>query len=262
MVRLLRICAILLLLLNPVLFASDGEPLRSQGKQVQEGGILLPRETSYQAKGFGVGIGSGALFPSGKKCKALALWQGTLEYYYARYVSAGISVRMYGGNIDDENFMLYQRYHSHFRLHYLANPRWSLYLEPSLGFESTSLETIRGKDSDQEPVEEVESLDPPDGCQNEYTLDGFSTGLALGSGYALSESWAVNGAAGYEHNWAGVGQLTLTAGIGFNLRNNVNYLKRNVLGTWIALEVASHRYFFNETGEWGFAVMLAFILNI
>jgi len=260
--RFLKICTILLFLLNPILFASDGENLQPQGKQVQSGGILLPRETSYQMKGFGVGVGGGVLSPSGKRCKSLALWQGTLEYFYTKHVSAGISVRMYGGNIDEDISLLYQRYHSHVRLHYLANPRWSLYLEPSLGFEVTSLENIRDEGSEKEDLEDVEGVESSDGCQNEYTLDGFSTGLALGSGYALNESWAVNGAAGYEHNWSGVGQLTLAAGIGFNLRNNVDYLKRNVLGTWIALEATAHRYFFNETGEWGVALMLAFILNI
>ena len=227
-----------------------------------EGGILLPRETSYQMQGFGVGIGGGALSPSGKKCKALALWQGTLEYYYARYVSAGVSVRMYGGNIDDDISMIYQRYHSHVRLHYLVTPQWSLYLEPSLGFELTSLETIRGKNGDEDASEESEIVETSEGCENEYTLDGFSSGLALGTGYALSESWSVNGAAGYEHNWSGVGQMTLAFGVGFNLRNNVEYLRNNVLGTWIALETVVHRYFFNETGELGVAVMLAFILNI
>ena len=247
--RLFRFWTALLLTTGSLLYAADGEF-----------GIMLPRETSYQKKGFGVGIGGGALSPSGKHCKSLALWQGTLEYYYARYVSAGISVRMYGGNIDDDISMIYQRYHSHFRLHYLANPRWSFYLEPSLGFELTDLEAIRNTDGNAR--EEDEEVSRPEGCENEYMLDGLSSGLAFGSGYALSGSWSVNGAAGYEHNWSGVGQMTLSVGIGFNLRNNIEYLKNNVLGTWIALETTLHRYFFNETGEVGVAVMLAFILNI
>lgn len=262
MARLLKIWTVLLFTLCAVLLADEGNSVQTTGRKLADGGILLPRESSYQGKGFGVGIGGGSLFPSGKKCKALAQWQGTGEYAYSQYVSAGVSVRMYGGNIDDEISIIYQRYHSHVRLHYLVNPNWVLFAEPAFGFESTSLDEIRGKNSSGTSFATEEEVNKAVGCDNEYSLDGASGAFTLGSGFALSESWSVNGAAGYEQSWSGVGQLSISLGFGFNLRNNVDYLKRNVLGAWIAFEMVARRYFSNETGDWGVANMIALILNI
>jgi len=262
MARFLKIWTVLLLTLGSMLLADEGNTVQTSGKKLVDGGILLPREASYQGKGFGVGIGGGALFPSGKNCKVLAQWQGTGEYAYSPHVSAGVSVRMYGGNIDDKISMIYQRYHSHVRLHYLVNPNWVLFAEPAFGFESTSLDKIRDESSTATSLATEDEVNEAVGCDNEYSLDGASAALSLGSGFALSESWSVNGAAGYEHSWSGVGQLSINLGFGFNLRNNVDYLKRNVLGAWIAFEMVAKRYFSNETGDWGVANMIAFILNI
>ena len=126
MKRYLRFFVFLFLFAGLPLFAQEGEnaPIgRTEAfrKKVFDGGIPLPRETSYQQQGFGVGLGGGALFSSGTHCNTLAVWQGTLEYYYAQYLSAGFSARMYGGNVDDKYSMIYQRYHTHLRMHHLLN---------------------------------------------------------------------------------------------------------------------------------------------
>ncbi len=257
--------AVILLAICPSIWAGENSDAFFYSGKVRDGGIPLPRETSYQQQGFGVGLGAGALFPSGKKCNTLAQWQGTLEYYYAPFLSAGGSVRMYGGNIDKQYMMIYQRYHTHLRLHGLLSADWSVFISPMFGFETTSLSEIReekeenaGNQFGVSDEKKAEIL----GCNNEYDLDGFSGGFAVGSGYRLSEDWAVTGSAGVEYSTAGVGQLSLAFGVGFNIRNYWKFLNENLLGSWMVLEVLSHRYFTEETGAWGVAVLLALVLNI
>ena len=244
--------------------AADGESSFVRPKKVADGGFPLPRETSYQQKGIGVGLGLGALFPSGSHCNTLAQWQGTLEYYYARFISAGFSVRMYGGNIDNRYSMIYQRYHTHFRLHFVVDSNWSFYASPTFGFESTSLSEIR--ETDASPPNRFgvteEEKHRAVGCDDEYGLDGFSGGMEFGTGYRFARDWALNGGFGLEYNVANVGQLSVALGLGFNLRNHWRYLRENFLGGWIVLEFLAHNYFSEGSGAWGEAVLLAFILNI
>lgn len=254
----------ILSLFCPVLFA--GEPATSlihPGK-VRDGGIPLIREANYVGRGFGVGLAAGALFPSGSKCNTLAQWQGTLEYFYTPFLSAGASVRMYGGNIDNKYMMIYQRYHTHVRLHALVSPDWVVFLSPMLGFETTSLSEIRdekGKSDNRFGVSEEKESEIV-GCSNEYDLDGLSGGLSLGTGFRLSEDWALTGSAGLEYSSGDVGLLSVAVGAGFNIRNHWSFLKENLLGSWIVLEMLSHRYFTEKTGAWGVAVLLALVLNI
>lgn len=267
MKRYLRFFVFLFLFAGLPLFAQEGEnaPIgRTEAfrKKVFDGGIPLPRETSYQQQGFGVGLGGGAFFSSGTHCNTLAVWQGTLEYYYAQYLSAGFSARMYGGNVDDKYSMIYQRYHTHLRMHHLIRERWSVYVGPTLGFETTDLTEIRhGDNVDNSLVSKDEEIEAV-GCKNEYSLDGLSGGIAMGTGFAFSDDWAVNGGTSMEYNTAEVGQLTVAFGLGFNLRNHADFLKKNFLGGWIVLEGLAHRYFGTDTGAWGLSVFLAFIFNI
>lgn len=232
--------------------------------KIANGGIPLPRETSYQQKGIGVGLGIGPLFPSGSRCNTLVQWQGTLEYYYTGFLSGGFSVRMYGGDIDNKYSMIYQRYHTHLRLHYAPNPKWSIYLSPTLGFESTSLSHLRDDDGYEDNrfgITEEEKKKAM-GCDNEYSLSGFSSGLELGSGYRLSDDWAVLGGTGFEYNLSNVGQVSLAFGVGFNLRNHWEYLSKHFLGSWLVLEFFGHRYFSEDSGAWGETILLALVLNI
>lgn len=76
MARLLKIWTVLLFTLCAVLLADEGNSVQTTGRKLADGGILLPRESSYQGKGFGVGIGGGALFPSGKNVRHLLSGRG------------------------------------------------------------------------------------------------------------------------------------------------------------------------------------------
>lgn len=246
------------------LFAGDTWMAIKNPPKVANGGIPLPRETSYQQKGIGVGLGIGPFFPSGNHCNTLVQWQGTLEYYYTSFLSGGFSVRMYGGDIDDKYSMIYQRYHTHLRFHFAPKSNWSLYLSQNLGFESTSLAELRENDGKAEnrfgvtDEKQKEAL----GCDNEYSLSGFSSGLELGTGYLFAEDWAFLGGSGFEYNLSGVGQVSVILGIGFNLRNHWEFLSNHLLGSWVVLEFLAHRYFSESSGAWGEAVLLALVLNI
>lgn len=254
----------LALFLSPLAFAEGGENSFFRPQKVVEGGFPLPHETSFQQKGIGVGLGLGSLFPSGKHCNTLVQWQGTMEYYYAKFLSAGFSVRMYGGDIDDRYSMIYQRYHTHLRLHFVADSNLAFYASPTFGFETTSLSEIRktnGVSSNRFGVTDEERKSAV-GCDNEYGLDGFSGGMEFGTGYRFARDWALSGAFGLEYNLANVGQLSVSLGLGFNLRNHWDYLKNHFLGGWIVLEFLAHNYFSESSNSWGEAVLLAFILNI
>ncbi len=252
------------LFLSPLAFAGDGGGSFVRPQKVVDGGFPLPRETSFQQKGIGVGLGLGALFPSGKHCNTLAQWQGTVEYYYAKFLSAGFSVRMYGGNIDDRYAMIYQRYHTHLRLHFVMDSTWSFYASPTFGFETTSLSEIRDTDGTPSNFFGVTDAEKKSavGCDNEYGLDGFSGGMEFGTGVRFAADWALNGGFGLEYNVANVGQLSIALGLGFNLRNHWDYLRDHFLGGWLVLEFLAHNYFSESSNSWGEAVLLAFILNI
>ncbi len=252
------------LLFFPLAFAGDGERSFFHPQKVADGGFPLPRETSFQQKGIGAGLGIGPLFPSGKHCNTLVQWQGTMEYYYAKFLSAGFSVRMHGGDIDDRYSMIYQRYHTHLRLHFVADSNLSFYASPTFGFEATSLSEIRetsGASPNRFGVTDEKRKEAV-GCDNEYGLDGFSGGMEFGTGYRFARDWALSGALGLEYNLANVGQFSFSLGLGFNLRNHWDYLKNHFLGTWIVLEFLAHSYFSESSNSWGEALLLALVLNI
>ncbi|MFA6835799.1 MAG: hypothetical protein WCR04_05285 [Fibrobacteraceae bacterium] len=246
-------------LLLPQVFAADGAV---SSKKLVDGGIPLPRETSYQERGAGVGLAVGGLFPSGEKCKNLFQWQGTGEFYYWPNISAGADIRMYGGNIDKEYAMIFQRYHVYGRYHVLMSPNWSVYVNPSFGFESTDLSKIRDDSNDNSFGLDEESQSEITGCDDEYSLDGFSTGMEIGSGWVFLPDWGTFSALGLDYSSAGVGQLSFYLGLSFNIRNHWNYLKEDFLGSWISLEFIAHHYFTDEKTSWGEAILLAFVLNI
>lgn len=251
----------LFLFLSSLALAGEGKGSIFSNR-IADGGIPLSHETAFQQKGLGVGLGAGAFFPSGSSCNTLAEWEGALEYDYASFLSGGFSVRMYGGDIDDENFLIYQRYYTNVRLHALVSPRWDIFLSPKIGFETTSLSELRDEFSARGDRNFFFDGDDEGGCKNEYRLDGFSSGLEIGTGFLLSRDFAVNGAFGIEYNFAKVGQISLGAGIGFNLRNHWNYLKENFLGGWIVLEFLGHHYISGNSSAWGEAFLLALVLSI
>ena len=216
------------------------------------------RQTAYQSRGMNLGLAAGALRPSGNHCRKLAQWQGAGEFFYWKDISGGANIRFYGGDVDKNYALMYQRYHLYARWHFPWGNRVDFYLSPIMGFESTKLSKIRGNDDESTTTEdEEESL-----CKDEYSLDGFSSGVEAGTGVRISDDWGAYGSVRVDYNMNGVGQVSLTPGFAFNLRNYSDFLKNNFLGSWISLELQFYHYLDAAGDDWGESGFIGLNFNI
>ena len=103
--------------------------------------IPLPRQSAYLGKGISVGVGGGVYKPS-HDCDCLGVWQGQLEYYYSKWVSAGIDVHFFGGDLDSDVMVLYQRYRMDVRGHFQYKS-FDVFLSSVLGLETTDIDEFR-----------------------------------------------------------------------------------------------------------------------
>lgn len=254
--------------------------------------IPLPHQSAYLGEGLSVGIGAGLLNPS-KECDCLGVWQGQFEYHYKKYITGGLDVRFFGGTLDRDVMLMYQRYRLNARLHkrFLGA---DYYVSAILGLETTDLsefrkelrEGIRKKhsdnsdsssvvetsarvamlkddpsdgDSDDESEEEseegstVDSLANERNCEKMFSLDGFTLGFEFGMGVVLSKYIGVVGSASYEFNLSWAQLVTFTPGIAFNLREVWPWAGRNLRSTWISFELVFQRYFNRNVNEWAIA---------
>ncbi|MBR6435672.1 MAG: hypothetical protein IKS45_04135 [Thermoguttaceae bacterium] len=197
--------------LSPV-FAEDDVEHRSL--EAHEA-IPLPGQTAYLGEGLSFGLGFGVYDPLAE-CDCMGAWQSQLEYFYKEWLSGGANVRFFGGDLDRDAMVLYQRYRLNIRFHGVSD-RYDLYAEPFLGFENTSISAfrkqVRGKkveeqhywwekstDADnkvraqkEEEIEEDSTLVEKDNCQKLFSLDGFSIGLGVGGGVNLSRLFGATG---------------------------------------------------------------------
>ena len=103
--------------------------------------IPLPHQSAFLGKGFSVGIGAG-LFNASKDCDCLGVWQGQLEFHYKDYITGGFDVRFFGGTLDRDVMLLYQRYRLNTRFHKSFTGA-DFYIAALLGLESTDLSEFR-----------------------------------------------------------------------------------------------------------------------
>lgn len=265
--------------LSPV-FAEDDVEHRSL--EAHEA-IPLPGQTAYLGEGLSFGLGFGVYDPLAE-CDCMGAWQSQLEYFYKEWLSGGANVRFFGGDLDRDAMVLYQRYRLNIRFHGVSD-RYDLYAEPFLGFENTSISAfrkqVRGKkveeqhywwekstDADnkvraqkEEEIEEDSTLVEKDNCQKLFSLDGFSIGLGVGGGVNLSRLFGATGEIHVEYNFSKELLLNVMPGIAFNFREVWPWAKRSLRSAWISFEIGGQKTFNRGIDGWSNTYFLGFQLG-
>ena len=252
--------------------------------------IPLPHQSAFLGRGFSVGIGAG-LFNASKDCACLGVWQGQLEFHYKDYITGGFDVRFFGGTLDRDVMLLYQRYRLNTRFHKSFTGA-DFYVAALLGLESTDLSEFRKEiregvrketSSDSGGVASLASnsgsvadpsVEPEDdgnqvsvgntpsssqkgrNCEKMFSLDGFTLGVEVGMGVVLSRYFGLIGGASYEFNFSWTQLVTFTPGIAFNLHEAWPWANKNLRSTWISFEMVFQRYFNRNVNEWALAGFL------
>lgn len=227
--------------------------------------IPLPRQTAYTGKGLSVGIGAGIYNPS-EDCDCMGIWQIQLEYFYTDWISAGIDARFFGGDLDSDVMIMYQRYRLNARLH-KAWQNFDMFLEPVFGLENTSISEFRDQfenrhssslhggwgpgiaAGDSSATDTLEH-EPVESCEKMFSLDGFSVGIGAGLGVNLSSYFGLTGSVLYEYNFSGAMLLTLTPGVAFNLGKVWPWARKNLRSAWISFEFGAQRYYNRGVRDW------------
>ena len=221
--------------------------------QVSSANIPLPRQSAYLGKGISVGIAGGIFKPS-DDCDCLGVWQGQLEYYYSKWVSGGLDVHFFGGDLDSDVMVLYQRYRMDVRGHFQYKS-FDVFLAPVLGLETTDLQEFRDEwdnrpDEWWKPGMDLDTVVHQKDCEKMFKLDGFSVGAELGTGWRFSRLFGVTGDVMYEYNFSGAHLLTLTPGFGFSLKDVWPWANRSLASLWISVEASFQRYFNRGVPDW------------
>lgn len=218
--------------------------------------VPLPRQGAFAGKGMSVGL-AGGVFDPGGDCDCLGVWQAQGDFLYFSWLSAGLDVRFFGGDLDKDVVLMYQRYRMSAKA-FLHGQSFAVYLSPVLGLENTSLSEFRkewnegvsrkddyGAKADADSLEIVRS-----DCENMFSLDGFTIGAELGGGVTLGRYFGFTGSALYEYNFESAQQLTLTPGIAFDMRRVWGWASNKLLSMWVSVEVSFVRYFNRNVDSW------------
>ena len=259
--------------------------------------IPLPHQSAFLGKGFSVGIGAG-LFSASKDCDCLGVWQGQLEFHYKDYITGGFDVRFFGGTLDRDMMLLYQRYRLNVRFHKSFSGA-DFYIAPLLGLETTDLsefrkewrEGVHKNESDTSSVailttdgaaegtlskESSDNVIPePDGdrdstdvsqveknCEKMFSLDGFTLGAEVGFGLVINRYIGIMGSASYEFNFSWTQLVSFSPGVAFNLHEVWPWANKNLRSTWISFEMVFQRYFNRDVNEWALAGFLGLQFGI
>lgn len=216
--------------------------------------VPLPRLSAYTGKGLMVGLAFGLYNPT-EDCDCLGVWQGQGEYFYSDWISAGFDGRFFGGNLDKDKSVLYQRYRINTRFHF-PQGEWSWYVGPIIGFESTNLEDIRDEWHQREnewgmpifgTMEEEEEIED---CEKMFSLDGFSVGVDVGGGAVFLGVIGATASILYEYNFGGAQLLTISPGIAYNLQAVWPWAARHLSATWLSVETGFQRFFNRSVDSW------------
>lgn len=227
--------------------------------------IPLPHQSAYAAKGVSIGIAGGVVNPT-ENCDCLGLWQGQVEYFYTSFLSMGADVRFFGGDLDDDKMLMYQRYRISAKAH-LAFSSFDIYLAPLLGMENTNLEEFREEWDNRSDHwwrggDDADSVRYIENCEKMFSLDGFSGGVDLGLGWKFSKYVGVSGSALYEYNFSGAQLLTLSPGLALDLRQVWPWAKKRLLSSWLSFEFMAQRYFNRGVSNWLSAGVLGIQIGI
>lgn len=234
------------------------EPVRKE-----ECNVPLPHQSAFLGEGLSVGVGAG-LFNASKDCDCLGVWQGQLEYHYKDYITGGFDVRFFGGTLDRDVMLVYQRYRLNVRFH-RGFTGADFYISPLLGLETTDLSEFRKElregvqkdgssgDGGSSSDDKSDSLQIEKNCEKMFSLDGFTFGVEAGMGLVLFRYLGLSAAASYEFNLSWTQLVSFTPGIAFNLRDAWPWAGRNLRSTWLSFEMVFQRYFNRHVKEWAVA---------
>lgn len=226
----------------------------------------LPRQGAYTGKGMSVGLAGGVFDPT-QECDCLGVWQAQGDFYYFPWMSGGVDVRFFGGDLDNDVMVMYQRYRVSAKF-FLAGDMFAMYLSPVLGLENTSISEFRDElhgfvhDEKDENEEEVDSLEERSSCEKMFSLDGFTVGMEVGGGIVLGKYFGLTGSVLYEYNFSEAQQLTLTPGVAFDLREIWGWSQKKLRSTWISVEFGLQRYFNRGVNSWAKSVVLGLQMGL
>jgi hypothetical protein len=234
--------------------------------------IPLPHQAAFLGHGISVGVGAG-LFNASKDCDCLGVWQGQLEYHYRDYITGGFDVRFFGGTLDRDMMLMYQRYRLNIKFHKTFSGA-DFYAGAMLGLETTDLSEFRKElkdgvyrdrsinvdsskvaesDSLSGDSESSENLIAEKNCEKMFSLDGFTLGVEVGLGVALSRYFGITGSASYEFNFSWAQLVAFSPGIAFDVQEIWPWGQKNLRSTWVSFEMIFQRYFNRGVGEWAVA---------
>lgn len=231
----------------------------------------LPRQSAYTGSGIIVAL-AGGLFNPTKECDCLGVWQGQLEFFYTEKISASIDVRFFGGDLDSDVMVRYQRYRVNVRFHF-PHEQFDWFLAPVVGFESTDLGDIRDEwherdmerwipglilHNDDKDDEEREVED----CERMFSLEGFSIGAEAGAGVRLGRFFGATGSVSYEFNFGGAQIMSLSPGVAFNLQEVWPWAMKHLNAVWVSFEAGFHRYFNRGVDDWATSGILGLQIGI
>lgn len=259
----------------PEAFASDADSLVfSSGAK----SIPLPGHTAYIGKGVSVGLGGGVFDPT-DKCDCMGVWQAQLEFFYSDVVSGSLTARYFGGDLDKNVMLIYQRFGVNVRFHQVTDD-FDFYAEPFIGFETTDMsefqKQVLRKDKDEEKHWWWESLEEKDDslktandsilsnddCRKLFSLEGFTVGLGLGFGYNISRYVGITSSAKLEYSFEGDVMFNFSPGLAFNLLEVWPWAKKTLRSTWVSLELGGQRYFNRGVEDWAFSLFFGLQLGV
>ena len=223
--------------------------------------VALPGQSAYTGVGISFGLAFGIFNPV-EDCDCMGMWQSQLEYFYSDWVSGGLEARFFGGDVDNDAMVMYQRYRLNVRFHRPGGGA-DFFVGPIIGLESTNIsefrKQVRGKktttkhwwETDDSEKDETDTLpDKDDICRRMFSLDGFTIGLGAGGGYNLNSYFSVTGLLQMEYNFSNDVMLNIVPGIAFNLHEVWPWARRTLRSTWISFEIGGQRSFNRDVDGW------------
>jgi hypothetical protein len=226
--------------------------------------IPLPRQSAYTGYGLLVGLAAGIFNPT-KECDCLGVWQGQFEFFYRDWISAGGDVRFFGGDLDTDVMLRYQRYRVNTRFHF-PHSIWDWYVGPIMELENTDLEDIREEwhQRDMEgwiPGASTKTEQKTEDCEKMFSLDGFSIGAEAGAGVSFLGFLGATGRVLYEYNFGGAQLLTLAPGVAFDLQEVWPWAKQRLSAMWVSFEMGFQRFFNRSVDSWAMAGYLGAVIG-
>lgn len=226
--------------------------------------IPLPRQSAYTGYGLLVGLAAGIFNPT-KECDCLGVWQGQFEYFYSDWISAGGDVRFFGGDLDTDVMLRYQRYRVNTRFHF-PQGFWDWFVGPIVELENTDLEDIREEWHQRDiegwiPGVSTKNEQEIEDCEKMFSLDGFSIGVEAGAGVSFLRFFGATGSVLYEYNFGGAQLLTLAPGVAFDLQEVWPWAKQRLSAMWVSFEMGFQRFFNRSVDSWAMAGYLGAVIG-